>query len=93
MNEDPARDRLVEQILDVFAREARIERSRLRLDVRASDLGVASLDLALALFELEDQFDIELPDTLPDAAPPTVGELVQQVLERIERSRPTEGAA
>ena len=71
---------LVEQVLSLFAREARIERERLRLDARADELGIESLDLAVALFEIEERFgvSIKLP---PAGAPlPTVGELTQQVL-------------
>jgi acyl carrier protein len=71
---------LVEQILCVFAKEARVERTRLRLDARADELGITSLDLALAMFELESRFGIELPEPPPGALPPTVGEMVEQVL-------------
>ena len=68
------------QVLDLFAQEARIERSRLQPGARVDELGIASLDLALALFELEERFGVSI--TLPPAgAPlPTVGELTQQVL-------------
>ncbi len=72
-------DALTEQVLDVFAAEANIERSRLTPDARADQLGVGSLDLALAIFAIEDRFGIELPEILPGAHVPTVRELVQQV--------------
>ena len=68
------------EVLDLFAREARVERSRLQPHTRVDELGIASLDLALALFEIEERFgvSIKLP---PAGAPlPTVGELTQQVL-------------
>ena len=71
---------LTEQILDVFSKEARIDRSRLSLHERAADLGVGSLDMAMAVFEIEDRFGIRLPEALAGSASPTVGELVQQVL-------------
>jgi len=74
---------LVEQILDVFAHEARIERSRLRLDARADELGITSLDLALAMFEIESRFGVNLPEPPPGAPLPTVGEMVQQVIARL----------
>ena len=77
---------LVEQVLEVFAREARVDRAVLQLDARADALGVSSLDLTLALFELEDHFDIQLPDLMGgSSAQPTVGDLVQQVLDAIQR--------
>ena len=68
------------EVLDLFAREARVERSRLQPHTRVDELGIASLDLALALFEIEERFgvSIKLP---PAGAPlPTVDELLQQVL-------------
>ena len=92
MNAAHAPDPLVEEILDVFAREARIERSRLLPHVRADELGVGSLDLALALFEIEDRFDIRLPDPLPGMPQPTVDEMVQQVRAELAR-RAHEAAA
>lgn len=70
---------LDERILAVFAREARIERGALRLDARADELGIASLDLAVALFELEDRFGVRLPEPPPGQPMPTVGALLAQV--------------
>ncbi len=78
---DPAADPRVGQILDVFAKEAQIDRSALRLDARADELGATSLDLALALFELEARFGVALPEPAPGEPMPTVGEVVQQVLD------------
>ena len=65
----------------MFAQEARIERSALRLDARADELGATSLDLALAMFELEARFGVSLPEPAPGDPLPTVGEMVQQVLD------------
>lgn len=78
-------DPRVEQILDLFAREARIERSRLDPAVRADQLGLSSLDVAMALFEIEDRFDIDLSEPPPGTPAPTVGELVAQVIDAINR--------
>ncbi|MEO5735557.1 MAG: phosphopantetheine-binding protein [Rubrivivax sp.] len=92
---DPAAvvDPRVDQILDVFAREAQVERSALRLDARADELGATSLDLALALFELEARFKVSLPEPAPGEPMPTVGEVVQQVLDAWPASPTTEVAA
>ena len=84
-----ASDPLVDEILDVFAHEARIDRSLLRLDARADELGVTSLDLALALFEIEARFGVTLVDPPADRPPPTVGELVQQVLDARRKAMPS----
>lgn len=83
MNADPqAQAELVEQVLRLFAYQARIERERLRLDARTDELDIESLDLALALFEIEERFGVQLAEPVPGMPPPTVGELVQQVLAR-----------
>jgi len=85
---------LVDQILDLVANETRIERQLLQLDARPDALGATSLDLTLALFALEDRFDIELPDVMGGGSTlPTVGELVQQVLDAIQRRANAEMAA
>ena len=77
----PALDAQVEAILSVFAQEARIERTALRMDARADEVGATSLDLALAMFELEGRFGVTLPELAAGDPVPTVGELVQQVLD------------
>jgi acyl carrier protein len=74
----------VEQILDVFAQEARIDRASLRLDARPDELGIESLDMTLALFELEERFGVTIDEPPPGVPLPTVGDIVQQVLARME---------
>lgn len=71
---------LIERILDVFAEEARVDRERLQMHTRADELDIQSLDLAIALFEIEERFGVEIATSLSGAVPPTVGEIVQQVL-------------
>ncbi len=78
-----AEDPLAEQILEIFAREARVPRERLQAHLRPDELGVASLDLALAMFEIEDRFAIALPELPPGAPLPTLGELMQRVREAV----------
>ncbi len=85
-DEDPR----VNAILDIVAKETRIERANLRLDVRTDDLGIASLDLTMAVFEIESHFKIEIPmvagDT--DAEFVTVGALVRHVISVLDRASP-----
>ena len=77
-NADPR----VDVILDIVARETKVDRNRLRLDARTDDLGIGSLDLTLAVFEIESHFGIELPlaPEPPADTSMTVGMLVDQVL-------------
>lgn len=84
---DPGTELSPERILDVFADEAHVERSRLTLQTRVDELGLASLDLALTLFELEDRYEVELPGAEPGAPQPTLGEVVQQVMQQVMQRR------
>jgi len=92
MSHDLSRDPRVEEILDVFASGAHIQRHRVTADARADELGLTSLDFALALFEVEDRFDIVLPESPPNGSLPTLRELLLQVLDGVDRRRMPPGA-
>lgn len=79
-------DPRIDTILDIVARETKIDRDRLQLDARTNDLGIGSLDLTLVVFEIESHFGIELPFALepPPDKSMTVGTLVDQVLQILE---------
>jgi acyl carrier protein len=70
-----------DQILDVISQKGRIDRTRLTLDAKLSDLEVSSLDMVDVVFMLEDKFGIELPfnanTNLSEFK--TVGDIVQLV--------------
>jgi acyl carrier protein len=76
------RDPRVSQILDIFAKETATDRAALRPDARIDELGIASIDLTLAVFQLESVFDIEIPvmAATPGNEFATVGELVSMVV-------------
>lgn len=79
-------DPRVGTILDIVARETKIDRDRLQLDARTDDLGIGSLDLTLVLFEIESHFGIELPfaPEPPAEKAMTVGMLVGRVLQVLD---------
>src|ERR1700737_3497336 len=72
---DSSSDSRSGETLDIIARETGIDRSLLLPDATIEALGVASLDLTLALFELEKHFDIEIPVVAERASdgPPAAG--------------------
>jgi acyl carrier protein len=72
-------DPRVRHVFELFAREARIDPATIDLDRRIDELGVASLDMALALFELEDQCGIVLPEPAADAPVPTLRSFLHEV--------------
>ena len=51
----------LDEILDIVAQKAVIDRSKLTPDVRLADLNVSSLDMVEVVFALEDRFGIQLP--------------------------------
>ena len=79
-------DPRVGAILDIVARETKIERDRLRLEASTGELGIGSLDLTLIVFEIESHFGVELPlaPEPPADEAMTVGMLVDQVLRLLD---------
>ncbi len=75
-------DPRVDVILDIVARETRIDRDLLQWEARTDNLGIGSLDLTLVVFEIESHFGVELPfaPEPPSEGSMTVGMLVAQVL-------------
>jgi len=51
----------IDEILDIVAQKALIDRSKLSPEVKLSDLNVSSLDMVEVVFALEDKFAIQLP--------------------------------
>jgi acyl carrier protein len=84
-------DPLVGRILDIVAAETATDRAALRPEARIEDLGIASLDLTLAVFKLETVFDIEIPVIAERAGTEfgTVGELVAHVIAVIHETPET----
>lgn len=81
-------------ILDIVARETKIDRDRLQLAARTDDLGIGSLDLTLVVFEIESHFGIELPfaPEPPAEKSMTVRMLVDHVLQVLDaRDTPASG--
>jgi acyl carrier protein len=79
-------DPRVSQILDIVARETAIDRTALRPQATMEELGIPSLDLTLAVFQLESVFDVDIPviASRPGNEFETVGELVGHVIAAID---------
>jgi acyl carrier protein len=82
-------DPRVEKILDIVSKETTIDRSALRLDATIEELGISSLDMTQAVFEIESVFDIEIPviAAAPGGEFATVGDLVTHVLAVLDKAR------
>jgi acyl carrier protein len=51
----------IDEILDIVAQKALIDRGKLKPEAKLADLEVGSLDLVEVMFALEEKFGIELP--------------------------------
>ncbi|MBN8727888.1 MAG: acyl carrier protein [Xanthomonadales bacterium] len=78
-------------VFDIIAREAGIERDTIKLDSTLKDLDIQSLDAVQIIFEIEDHFDIEMPDRNPDFDTESVRGLVEAV-ERLVAAKPAASA-
>ncbi|MDE2029522.1 MAG: acyl carrier protein [Alphaproteobacteria bacterium] len=51
----------IDEILDIVAQKAMIDRGKLTPDMKLTDLDVSSLDMVDVVFALEDKFGVQLP--------------------------------
>ena len=88
---DAYADPRAEESLAIIANETRIDRAALLPDATIDALGIASLDLTQAVFEMETRFDIEIPVVVHQegAEFATIGALVAHVLATLERANAT----
>jgi acyl carrier protein len=52
---------IADRIIDIIAKEAKLDRAKLSLDTRLDELKIESLDLVQILFAIEDEFDVYVP--------------------------------
>ena len=72
------------RIIDIIAKEAQIDRSRLKPDSTMDEFDVPSITQFEALFAVEEAFDIELPDEPEDL---TLRGLANAVAELVEKKK------
>ena len=51
----------LDEILDIVAEVALVDRAKLALDAKVTDLGITSLDMVEIIFALEEKYGIALP--------------------------------
>lgn len=74
-------------IFDIIAKTCSIERGRITLDATLKDLDVHSLDAVQVLFEIEDKFDISVPEREDQYSAGTLRHLIEGV-DRLLASKP-----
>jgi acyl carrier protein len=78
-------DPRAEAILDLIAENASIDRSRLQPETTLDELGITSLTLIEAVFEIETRYDVEISvDGILMSPEVTVEQLMERVLATID---------
>lgn len=84
-------DEINNVILDVLAKHTQLDREKVTLDTRLNSVGVDSLMMVEIIFDLEERFDISIPD--PEFVGQqknqfeTVADVVRVVKELIEQQQ------
>ena len=66
-------------IFDIIAKTCSLDRSRITLDSTLKDLDVHSLDSVQVLFEIEDRYNISMPEREDQYSAGTVRDLIEGV--------------
>lgn len=71
----------IDEILDIVAQKAMIDRAKLSPEAKLSDLQISSLDVVEIVFALEDKFQIQIPFNANSTSMEfnTVGEVIAVV--------------
>jgi len=78
---------VVEQILDVIAKEGMVDRAKITLDATLEDLQLKSMDIVVILTGLEEKFSVYIPIDGPLAEAKNVREFVDHVMEYLSQQQ------
>ncbi|MBE1161654.1 acyl carrier protein [Dyella acidiphila] len=68
-----------QEVFEIISKQAKIEIDAVKPESTLKDLGVASLDAIEVIFDIEEHFNINLPNEDTDFDTGTVGQLVEAV--------------
>lgn len=74
---------IYDRVADILTRHLGIEASKIKPELRLEDLGADSLDRVELVYELEDEFNITIPDSAAQDQFETVQNIVDYVTERL----------
>jgi acyl carrier protein len=79
----------IDEVLDIVAQKAMIDRAKLSPEARLADLQISSLDVVEIVFALEDKFQIQIPFNANSTNMEfeTVGEVIAVVEKLIEAKK------
>jgi acyl carrier protein len=78
---------LEQRVITAFAKGAMKEESDLTLDSRFEDIGIDSTDLICMIFELEEEFDIEIPQEFESMELHTLRDVADAVQKFVEDNK------
>lgn len=86
---------LLNDILDIIAVKAMVDREKLKPDAKLTDLNISSLDVVEIVFALEDKFQIELPfnANAQNQEFETLGQVIALVEKQIQAKQAKNAAA
>jgi acyl carrier protein len=79
-----------QETFDIIAKQAKIDIATIKPESTLKDLGIASLDAIEVIFDIEEHFNINLPNEDTDFDNGTVGQLVEAI-ERQLAQKSSEG--
>ena len=79
-----------QQVFEIIASQAKVDLAAIRPESTLKDLGIASLDAIEVIFDIEEHFNINLPNEDTDFDNGTVGQLVEAI-ERQLAQKSSEG--
>lgn len=68
-----------QEVFEIISKQAKIEIDTIKPESTLKDLGIASLDAIEVIFDIEEHFNINLPNEDTDFESGTVGQLVEAV--------------
>ena len=78
---------VVEQILDVIAKEGMVDRARITLESTLEDLQLKSMDIVVILTGLEEKFSVYIPIDGPLAEAKNVRDFVDHVMDYLAQQQ------
>jgi acyl carrier protein len=68
-----------QEVFEIIAKQAKIDIATIKAESTLKDLGVASLDAIEVIFDIEEHFNVNLPNDDTDFDAGTVGHLIEAV--------------
>jgi len=77
-----------QEVFEIISKQAKIDITTIKPESTLKDLGVASLDAIEVIFDIEEHFNINLPNEDTDFESGTVGHLVEAVDRQLAQKSP-----